>query len=194
MSSPTTVAPPPTTVTRRRFTVADFHRMAEAGIFTEDDRVELIDGEVLEMTPIGPRHAATVKRLVELLTTSLSGSAIVSVQDPIQLADDTEPQPDLAVLRRRADYYAEAHPTTADVLLVIEVADTSLGYDRSEKLPRYARAGILEVWLVDLSGNRIEQHTNPHGDQYGSKQTFGRGQTVIAQTVSLALPVDDILG
>jgi len=84
MSSPTTLAPPPPTATRRRFTVADFHRMAEAGTFTEDDRVELIDGEVLEMTPFGPRHAATVKRLVELLTVSLSGRAIVSVQDPIQ--------------------------------------------------------------------------------------------------------------
>ncbi len=182
---------PPGTVSRRRFNIEEYYRMARAGILTEDDRVELIDGEVLEMTPIGPRHAITVDRLNELLVIRLAGTAIVRVQSPIRLSDDTEPEPDLAVLRRRSGY-GEAHPTADDVLLLIEVAETSADYDRGIKLPRYARAGIPETWLVDLTGDIVEQYTGPRADQYNSKQTLERGQTISAQSISLSLPVDAI--
>src|SRR5712691_10205844 len=135
-------------ILRWQFTVADFARMTEAGIFAEDDRVELIDGEVRVMSPIGPRHAAIVKRLNALMSRKVADRAILSVQDPIQLTDYTEPQPDLAVLRVREDFYVQAHPVPADVLVVVEVAETSLEYDREEKIPRYAQVRIPEVWLL----------------------------------------------
>src|SRR5579863_6654097 len=134
-------------ITRWAISVADYHRIAEAGILGEDDRVELIDGEVRVMSPIGNPHAATVNRYNALLSTLVGKDAIVSVQNPIQLNDMSEPQPDVVLLRFRDDFYADKTPTPADVLLIIEVSDTTLAYDRLEKLPRYALAGIPEVWL-----------------------------------------------
>jgi Uma2 family endonuclease len=128
--------------TRRRFTRAEYHRMAETGILGEHDRVELIRGEIVQMSPIGPRHAAFVDNLNQLLVTRLAGRAIVRVQNPVALADDTEPQPDLVILRRRPVPYKEREPYGEDTLLVIEVADTSLAYDRTTKLRLYAEAGI----------------------------------------------------
>ncbi len=182
------------TTVRWRFSVADYDRMREAGILTEDDRVELIEGEVRVMSPIGPCHAALVKRLNALLS-RLADSAIVSVQDPIRLSDDSEPQPDLAVLCPRHDFYAQALPTPADVLLVIEIADTSVDYDRDEKIPLYAEAGIPEAWLIDATNDTIEQYTRPTGGQYREQQTLERGQTVTSQSVSkLKLRVNTIFG
>ncbi len=151
---------------RHTVTVAEFHRMAEAGILTEDDRVELIEGEMIEMTPIGSHHAGTVKRLLAAFDEQLKGAAIVSVQDPIVLAPDSEPQPDLSILRYRDDYYTKAHPGPGDILLVIEVADTTAKYDREVKLPLYARHDIPEVWLVDLEEGRLEVHNGPETGEY----------------------------
>ncbi|MDQ4076367.1 MAG: Uma2 family endonuclease [Chloroflexota bacterium] len=185
--------PPSASRTRRSFTVEEYHRMAEARILTEDDRVELMDGAILAMTPIGPRHAQIVNRLTQQLVLALSEVALVSVQNPIHLADDTEPQPDIALLRPDVDY-GEAHPRPDDVLLLVEVADTSLDYDRGVKLPRYARAGIPEVWLVDVSGNVVEQYTEPRGAQYESQRTVARGHTLRAQTVPVVVEVEAILG
>jgi Uma2 family endonuclease len=182
-------------ILRWYFTVTDFARMAEVGIFTEDDRVELIDGEVRVMSPIGPRHTALVKRLNTLLSRHVADRTIVSVQDPIQLTDDTEPQPDLALLRARADFYAQAHPRPAEVFVVVEVAETSLEYDRDEKIPRYARARIPEVWLIDVARETITQYTQPDGTGYRGEQTLHRGHILVSTTVSsLQLTVDDILG
>jgi Uma2 family endonuclease len=138
-------------VLRRRFTVEQYHRMAEAGIFADGDRVELIEGEIIEMIPIGSRHAAWVDRLNDLLTSAIERRAIVRVQSPIWLGSHSEPQPDLAVLRRRADFYLDAHPQPGDVHLVIEVADTSADFDRTVKIPLYGRMGIPEAWLVDIA-------------------------------------------
>jgi Uma2 family endonuclease len=149
-----------------RFSVADYHRMGEAGILGPELRTELIDGEVVEMPPIGHPHAGTVKLLSNLLKEHLGATAIVSVQDPVWLNDHTEPLPDLALLRPRPDYYRNGHPTPGDVLLIIEVADSSLSYDRDVKLPRYALAGIPEVWLVDLAGRRLLRHCQPAGRTY----------------------------
>ncbi|MCW9059633.1 MAG: Uma2 family endonuclease [Gammaproteobacteria bacterium] len=140
---------------RHRLSVDEYHRMARAGILPEDSRVELINGEIIDMAPIGSRHAAAVKQLTRILNRTVGDTAIVSVQDPIHLDPHTEPQPDLALLRPREDFYKTAHPRASDVLLVIEVADHSLRYDREIKIPLYARHGISEVWLVDLQSNRI---------------------------------------
>lgn len=142
-----------------QFTVADYARMREAGILREDDRVELLDGEVRSMGPIGPFHAAIVNVLVLLFTRQLGDRAIVSGQNPIQLHNHSEPQPDVAILQPREDFYAAAHPRPDDVLIVVEVSDSSLDYDRNEKLPRYASAGIPEVWIIDVGKQTIEQYT-----------------------------------
>ena len=180
---------------RWQFTVADFARMVEAGILAEDDRVELIDGEVRAMSPIGPRHAAIVNRLNALLSRQLADSAIISVQNPIQLTDYTEPQPDIAVLRPREDFYAHALPLPDDVWLVVEVAETSLEYDREEKIPRYAQMGIPEVWLIDVEQETVTQYTHPDGTRYGREQTLERGRRLISDTVSpLQLSVNGIFG
>lgn len=154
------------TVTRYRFTVEAYARLREAGLLREDDRVELIDGEIRELSPIGARHVSLVNRLTALLVRLAGDAAIVSVQNPIRLDEYNEPQPDPALLRPRAHAYASALAVPEDVLLVIEVADTSLAYDQQEKLPRYARAGIGEVWLVDAGRQIIEQYTMPVADEY----------------------------
>ena len=124
--------------------------MGQAGILGEDDRLELLEGEIVEMAPIGSRHQSVVDRLTRLFSNRVGDAAVVRVQGPVRLGDDSEPQPDLLLLRRRADFYATAHPGPEDVLLLVEVPDTSTEYDREVKLPLYARHGIAEVWLVGL--------------------------------------------
>jgi Uma2 family endonuclease len=182
-------------IVRRHFTVHDYHRMAEAGILHEDDRVELIEGEIVEMAPIGSRHHACVMRLDELLRRSEGQGYIVSVQGPIRLDEDAEPQPDLALLRRRKNFYAAGHPTPEDVLLVMEVSDTSRSYDRNVKLPLYARAGIPEVWIVDLVEDVIERHTDPAQEGYRRLERARRGETLQSEALpALVLPVDAVLG
>jgi len=173
----------PNTISRYCFSVAEYIKMHESGIFTEDDRVELLAGEVYMMTPIGPLHAGLVKRLNAILTPQLAGSAILGVQDPVVLDDFSEPQPDLTVLRYRDDFYTSSTPKAADVLVLIEVADQSLAYDRNQKLPRYAAAGIPEVWVVDASGKAVEQYTEPRGDHYRQLRVFQRGDLLVAQAI-----------
>ncbi len=178
---------------QRTFSVADYHRMADVGILTEDDRVELIEGRIIVMSPIGSRHAACVKRLNAFLSQHVAENALVSVQDPIQLNDYSEPEPDVALLRLRDDFYASGHPTAEDILLVVEVADTSEGYDREEKIPLYARSGIREVWLVSLLKNRVEVYTEPTGDLYRQVRYAMRGDVLNAQQLpNVHLAVDDI--
>ena len=180
---------------RRRFTVDDYYRMAEVGILTEDDRVELLDGEIVEMTPIGSDHAGHVKRLTALFTSRLGDRVIVSVQDPIRLSRHSEPQPDVALLRRRADFYSRAHPRPEDVLLLIEVADASVETDRRIKMPLYARAGLQEVWLVDLTTERVEVYREPTVEGYREMRALARGQGLAPQAFpDLALGVNDLLG
>ncbi len=182
-------------VKRRRFTVDDYYRMAEVGILTEDDRVELLDGEIVEMSPIGSDHAGHVKRLNTLFTSRLGARVVVSVQDPVRLSRHSEPQPDVALLRPRADFYARGHPRPDDVLLLIEVADTSVEADRRIKMPLYARAGIEEVWLVDLTTERVEVYRGPAADGYREIRALARGQGIVPQAFpDLALGVDDLLG
>ncbi len=159
------------TVALRPFTVAEYHRMAEVGIFAPDERVELLDGQIIPMSPIGSQHAAHVRRLQELFSAFRSTELryAISVQNPIRLGQHSEPEPDIALLRPRADYYAEAHPTAADVYLVVEVADSSLAYDQQQKVPRYAAAGIAEVWVLDVLAARLTVYRQPGAAGYGQQ-------------------------
>ncbi len=180
---------------RVKFTVEQYERMGEAGILREDDRVELIEGEIVRMSPVGHRHMACVKRLNALLHSTVERLAIVSVQDPVQLSDLSEPQPDVALLRWRDDFYALAKPQAKDVLLVIEVAETWFLFDRDEKIPRYAEAGIPEALLVDLNGEQVVYYARPAYGVYQVIRQYRRGETVQFEAVSgLALAVNDILG
>ena len=168
--------------------------MAQAGILREDDRVELLEGEILEMAPIGSEHAACVARLTALFA-QVHAKAIVWVQNPIRLSERSEPQPDLALLRPRPDFYAQTHPGSADVLLVVEVAETSVEVDRDVKVPLYAGAGILEVWLVDIAGECIEIFQKPTPQGYQEVRRTRRGDRLAPQTFPhLQLASDDILG
>lgn len=153
---------------RHRLTLDAYHRLGEAGILGEDDRVELLDGQLVDMSPIGPRHALAVDALHELLDPAVAGRAAVRVQNPIELDGGSEPQPDVAVVRRPWQGYPHAHPAAGDIFLLIEVADTSLEADRGAKLALYARAGIPEFWVIDLTTDGVLVHRNPSGDRYAS--------------------------
>ncbi len=169
-------------VTRRHFTVHEYHLMAEAGILHEDDRVELVEGEIVEMTPIGPRHANCVRKLNRILVHQVGDEFLIDVQNPVRLDENNEPEPDLAVIRTRD--YRDSLPGPEDVLFLIEVSDTTLSYDRNVKLPLYARSGIPEVWIVDLMSELVERHTGPSGEIYRHLERARRGETL----ASAALP------
>ncbi|MDQ3253945.1 MAG: Uma2 family endonuclease [Acidobacteriota bacterium] len=180
---------------KRWFTVSEYNRMAEAGILTKDDRVELIEGEIVTMSPIGSRHAGCVNRLNVLLSSQAAQSFIVSVQNPIIADDYSEPQPDVAVLRLREDFYGEEHPKSEDVLLVIEVADTTVESDRSVKMPLYARASIPEAVLVNLPHDLFEVHSEPVNGQYQSVKILRRGEVFVSNAIPhLELETDAVLG
>lgn len=179
---------------RRRFTVDEYYRMGAAGILDEDDRVELIEGEILEMSPIGRKHAACVGRSNRRFSRLVGSRAVVRVQDPIRLADDSEPQPDLAIVRARADFYASGHPRPKDVFLLVEVADESVDRDRRVKLPLYARAGVAEVWLVDLNARVIEIHRRPRKGVYREVRSFAPGERLPVAALDATVAVNEILG
>jgi Uma2 family endonuclease len=149
-------------ILKHRLKVADYHKMGEAGIFDEDARVELIDGELFDMPPIGSGHSGVVRILIHIFSRAVGVLALVDVQNPVVLGDDSEPQPDIALLKPRDDFYTKSHPTPEDVLLLIEVADSSTYYDRSIKVPLYARYRIPEVWLIDLPHKRLEVYRSPN--------------------------------
>jgi Uma2 family endonuclease len=161
-----------------RFTREDYHAMIEAGILSEDDRVELIAGEIVAQMPIGTAHAAMVKRLNQLFTALARGRCIVSVQDPVALDAFNEPEPDLALLRPRPDFYANSHPASEDIFLIVEVADTSLAFDREEKILLYAAAGIASVWLVDLVAKSLSVYGRPGPAGYAEVTSHRGGDTI----------------
>ena len=179
-------------IVRRHFNTAEYYRMAAAGVLTEDDRVELIEGEIVEMNPIGSRHAACVGRLTEDLGRLAGGEAIVWVQNPVQINDYSEPLPDVALLKRRDDFYAQANPQPTDVLLIIEVADSSVEYDRDIKIPLYARAGVPEAWLVNLPEEAVEIYARPLNNAYQETRLVKRGESL--STLNLIIDADDVLG
>jgi Uma2 family endonuclease len=177
------------------FNVDDYYRMAEVGLLPEDAHVELIEGEIIEMSPIGSTHAGTVDRSSASLHRTLGDTVIVRVQNPVRLNDFSEPQPDIALLKPRKDFYSNSHPVREDVLVVIEVADTSLAYDRNVKLPLYARAGVPEAWLMVLGKDVIEVHSQPKNGKYQKVQRLKRGKTLVSPTIqSFSCKVEDLLG
>jgi len=179
---------------RRTFTVDDYHRMLEAGILTEDDRVELICGEIITMAPIGSMHWGTVNWLDKRLQALLGDRALVSSQSSIRLGRDSEPQPDIAVFRPRPDYYIGNLPTAQDAYLVIEVADTTVAFDREVKVPLYGKAGVPEMWLVDIPQRRVEVYRSPSRDGYGSVRYASPGEMVsLATFPDVALQVAELL-
>ena len=182
-------------VARRAFSSADYHRMGEIGILGEDDRVELIDGDIRLMSSYSIAHVSIVLRSNAIIAPQVGKTAIVSVHNPILLNNFSEPQPDITLLRYRADFYRKAAPTAADVLLLIEVSDTTLAYDRQEKLPRYALAGVPEVWITNVDGQAVERYSDPQGNQYATKQTFKRGQSIgVLALPQITVAVDSIFG
>jgi Uma2 family endonuclease len=175
--------------------IDDYHRMAADGFFSEDDRVELIEGEIVHMTPIGNAHATAVRRLNDVLTTSLGRRVLVDIQNPVRLGDWSEPEPDLKLLPRREDYYAAATPTARDVILVVEVADSTVAYDRSVKGPLYARQGIREYWLLDLPAKVLEVYRRPEPDGYRDVRRLTRGDSIAPDACpDVVLAVADLLG
>ena len=180
---------------KNHFTVSEYERMGETGIFPPDARVELIEGEIIEMSPIGSRHAAAVDVAARSLMHQTDEFAIVRIQNPIVLNDFSEPQPDISVLRYRPDFYRAAHPRPEDVLLVIEVADTTVQYDRHTKIPLYARAGISEALLFNLPDDRLEYFSRPEEGAYQISHLLRRGEKFESMNVpGLTLDVEIILG
>jgi Uma2 family endonuclease len=179
---------------RRRFSADEYHRMVKAGILREDDRVELIEGEIIQMAAVGDRHVACVFELNRTFSTRVGERAWVSVQSPVQLSSNSEPEPDLALLCPRPDRYRSGLPRAEDVLLLIEVSDTTLAYDRGIKLRLDALAGIPEVWIWDLKRRRVLVFREPAGPAYRRAETVVAGAVAPVAFPDLAVNLDDIFG
>lgn len=180
---------------RKLWSIDEYELMIEKGVLNENTRVELIHGEIVEMAPIGLRHGACVTALEELFHEALGRSVTISVQNPVQLYDESEPEPDLALLKRRTDAYATKRPTAEDVLLVVEVADTTLATDRTVKVPLYADAGIPEVWLVNVDELTMEVYSGSAAGKYSSTTTARLGSSLrLPGGLTGAIAVSAVLG
>ncbi|NET28262.1 Uma2 family endonuclease [Okeania sp. SIO1I7] len=180
---------------RQLFTVDQYYKMQDAGVLTGNERVELIRGEIIKMSPMGIRHPACVKCLAELFILRLAQTVTVGIQDPVRLNNTSEPQPDVSLLQRRPDFYRTQQPQPENVFLLIEVSDTTIKYDREVKVPLYAENNIVEVWLVNLTEECLEVYRQPKGNGYEIVQTFQKGETVTIQAFpNVTFTVDEILG
>ncbi len=179
---------------RKKFTVEEYYQLGEVGIIGADERTELIDGDIVYMAPMGSRHGGCIARLLEIFFDALGKRATVTSQTPVRLNGQFEPQPDLLILKRRADFYTESHPQPQDVYLLIEVADTSIDDDRNVKSVLYARAGIIELWIVNIPAELVEVYRTPSANGYESIQQFRRGDTISPLAFrDVAIAVDEIL-
>ena len=177
------------------FTVDDLDQMLESGVLTEDDNVELLNGELVTMSPVGSRHAACVKRLNHFFSQTIGDKAIVSVQDPIQIRPNSQPEPDIAILRVRHDFYMDAHPEAADVLLLIEVSDSSLDYDKEIKLGIYGRGGVPEVWIINLQDEQVDSYRGPFNGGYRLRERFLLGENIKADLLpKLEVNISQVFG
>ncbi len=181
----------PLELKRRLISVEEYHRMGEVGILQENG-LELINGEILEMSPIGSKHAATVELLRDVLQRNLTDEVLLRTQNPIFLDELNEPEPDIAVVTYRADYYMHQHPRSEDTHLLIEVASSSLEFDREIKVPLYAKAGIPELWIIDVDAQRVEVYYTPSGSAYLHTTVFGVSDTIQAQQISLSIPLEQV--
>lgn len=185
------VSPP----TMKRFRAEDFRKMTEVGILPEESGWEVIDGYLIDKMSIGSKHAGTVKKLNKFLTKSVGNITLISVQDPVHIDEYNEPEPDIALLKPREDFYTDSHPTAPDVLLLVEVSDSTVEYDREIKKTLYAAAGIVEYWLVNLQNNTVEVYSQPKNGIYRLARILESGETIETVAVAnLKLPIDEILG
>ena len=182
-----------TTLARKKFTIEDYQLLGDTGVIKPGERVELINGEIIEMSPVNAPHIACVNRLTMLFASQLAGKAIVSVQNPVVLDQYNEPQLDLVLFKHRDDFYAKEKATPADVILAVEVADTTLGYDRNIKSDLYATAGILEFWIVNVQKKEIEKYTHPGEGRYRQFKTFKTGDKLDLDGIDLSILVEDVI-
>jgi Uma2 family endonuclease len=187
--------PVPASVPKWRFTADDYQRMVHARILTKNHRVELIDGEIVAKMTIGPRHSATVDRTAWAFFTKAGESAIVRVQGAVRVNLYSEPEPDIVLLRPRSDFYASGHPGPADILLIVEVAESSIDYDREVKAPVYARSNVHEYWLVDLNEHVLHRYSSPEAGVYRTVRRYGRGQSLALELLpDCVVSTNDLLG
>ena len=180
--------------TKHRFNVNEYYRMGETGVLPPDARVELLDGEIIDMSPIGPFHGGVTNHLIQLFSVAAKGRWIVSAGNPVRLDDYSEPQPDIMLVTPAKDFYRKRHPQPADVFLLVEVADSSLLRDVNEKLPVYGRSGIAEVWIVNLNDETIEVYRQPHFTGYGIKAVLSAGDLAKSQAFpDVVINVGDLL-
>ena len=179
---------------KHRISVDAYHRMGETGVLAPEARVELIEGEIFDMAPIGSRHLSIVNRLNRMFVFALGEQAIVQVQGPVLMGEHSEPEPDLTVLRPRADYYRETAPGAADVLLIVEVSDSTQRYDRRVKVPLYARHGVPEVWVIDLENRLVHFYRRPSGNAYAEiSASEAPGVTPVAALPGVAIDLAGLL-
>jgi Uma2 family endonuclease len=184
-----------TEATRKLFTVDDYYRMAEVGILKPTDRVELIEGEIVEMSPIGVRHAMAVNRATMLFARGVGDKAVVAVQNAARIDTYNEPQPDVVLIRPREGFYGTEHPRPDEVLLLIEVSETSLRFDRNVKLPIYARSGIREVWIADLNSDTVTAFRKPKDKTYTETLIRERHESISPDAFpDFSIKVDELLG
>jgi Uma2 family endonuclease len=185
----------PVEISKRRFTVDDYHRMGQSGILSEDDRVELVDGEVVTMSAIGPRHSSCIDRTNRIFVMRLGDRAIVRIQSSLRLDRYNEPEPDVMLLRPRDDFYAPRLPGPSDTLLVMEVSDSSIDYDREVKAPLYAASNVPEYWIANLDARQIECYSEPEGGAYRTIRRFGAHESVApALLPDCVIAVRDLIG
>lgn len=182
-----------TITTYRPFTIEDYYKMAEAGVFAPDERVELLGGAILPMSPVGRKHVKIVRRLTKSLVQWFGERNEIDIQNPVRLSDESEPEPDAMVVRPDREVLDDDTTTLAsDVLLLIEVSDTTLSYDRNEKLPFYAQANVPEVWIIDINRNVLTQYHTPRNGVYTRSAVYQHGDTIVT-TLGVEIPADDIL-
>jgi Uma2 family endonuclease len=180
--------------TKHRFNVNEYYRMGETGVLPPDARVELLDGEIIDMSPIGPFHSGVTKYLIKVFSNAAKERWVLAVADPVRLDDYSEPQPDIMLVKLNSDFYRNKHPEPSDVYLLIEVADSSLERDLLEKLPKYARAGIPEVWIINLNDETIEIYRQPNFTAYGSKAVLSAGDFAKPEAFpDVSIDVKDLL-
>jgi Uma2 family endonuclease len=182
-------------VTKKLFTVDEYYRMGEAGIFDPEARLELIEGEIIEMSPPGIRHMSCVNRANALFAARLPGQAMVSVQNPLRLSRYTEPQPDIVLAKPRKNFYSDKRVSWEDSLLVVEISDSTLSYDRNRKVPLYAAAGVPELWIENLRNDVLIVFRNPAGKEYSTSLSLGRGESLsVIAFPDITFTVDELLG
>lgn len=181
--------------TMKRFRAEDFRKMTEVGILPEESGWEVIDGYLIDKMSIGSKHAGIVNKLNRILIFLLGSETVVAIQNPVHLDEYNEPEPDIALLKPREDFYTNSHPTAPDVLLLVEVSDSTVEYDREIKKTLYAAAGIVEYWLINLQNNTVEVYSQPKDGNYRLARILESGETIEAVAVAnLKLPIDEILG